>query len=55
MLHSKQYKRPEQLLNKRVLVIGGGNSACDIAVEAGVCVILSAMLNAQCSMLNART
>jgi uncharacterized NAD(P)/FAD-binding protein YdhS len=34
LLHSKQYKRPEQLRGKRVLVIGGGNSACDIAVEA---------------------
>jgi hypothetical protein len=33
-IHSKDYKRPEQLLNKRVLVIGGGNSACDIASEA---------------------
>jgi cation diffusion facilitator CzcD-associated flavoprotein CzcO len=34
LLHSKAYKRPEQLRGKRVLVIGGGNSACDIAVEA---------------------
>jgi hypothetical protein len=34
LLHSKQYKRPAQLAGKRVLVIGGGNSACDIAVEA---------------------
>ncbi|MGB1206338.1 MAG: flavin-containing monooxygenase [Chitinophagales bacterium] len=33
-LHSKDYKRPEQLKGKRVLVIGGGNSACDIASEA---------------------
>ena len=33
-IHSKQYKTPEQLRNKRVLVIGGGNSACDIASEA---------------------
>ncbi|MFQ3640608.1 MAG: NAD(P)-binding domain-containing protein [Chloracidobacterium sp.] len=33
-LHSKDYRRPEQLVGKRVLVIGGGNSACDIASEA---------------------
>jgi hypothetical protein len=32
--HSKDYKKPEQLRNKRVLVIGGGNSACDIVSEA---------------------
>jgi hypothetical protein len=34
IIHSKDYKRPEQLQGKRVLVIGGGNSACDIASEA---------------------
>lgn len=34
LIHSKQYKSPEVLKGKRVLVIGGGNSACDIAVEA---------------------
>jgi cation diffusion facilitator CzcD-associated flavoprotein CzcO len=33
-LHSKDYKDPSQLQGKRVLVVGGGNSACDIAVEA---------------------
>lgn len=33
-LHSKDYKRPEQLAGQRVLTIGGGNSACDIAAEA---------------------
>jgi hypothetical protein len=33
-LHSKDYQRPEQLAGKRVLVIGGGNSACDVASEA---------------------
>jgi hypothetical protein len=32
--HSKDYKSPEQLAGKRVLVIGGGNSACDVASEA---------------------
>jgi flavin-binding monooxygenase-like protein len=34
LIHSKDYKRPEQLAGKRVLVIGAGNSACDIASEA---------------------
>jgi len=34
VLHSKDYKRPEQLAGKRVLVVGGGNSGCDIAAEA---------------------
>jgi hypothetical protein len=33
-LHSKDYKGPEQLRDKRVLTIGGGNSACDVASEA---------------------
>ena len=37
VIHSAEYKSPEVphvLKNKRVLVIGGGNSGCDIAVEA---------------------
>jgi thioredoxin reductase len=34
IIHSKDYKMPEQLKGKRVLVIGGGNSGCDIASEA---------------------
>jgi cation diffusion facilitator CzcD-associated flavoprotein CzcO len=34
ILHSKDYKNPDQLRGKNVLVIGGGNSACDIASEA---------------------
>jgi len=34
IIHSKDYKHPEQLKGQRVLVIGGGNSACDIAAEA---------------------
>lgn len=34
IIHSKDYKHPDQLIGKRVLVIGGGNSACDIAAEA---------------------
>lgn len=32
-LHSHNYKRAEPFRDKRVLVIGGGNSACDVAVE----------------------
>lgn len=32
-LHSHQYKKAAPFKNKRVLVVGGGNSACDIAVE----------------------
>ena len=31
--HSKDYKSPEQLRDKRVLVVGAGNSAFDIASE----------------------
>ncbi len=34
MIHSKDYKRAETLRDRRVLVIGAGNSACDIAAEA---------------------
>jgi hypothetical protein len=34
VLHSKDYKRPEQLRGRRVLVVGGGNSGCDLASEA---------------------
>jgi cation diffusion facilitator CzcD-associated flavoprotein CzcO len=33
-IHSKDYKEPAQLTGRRVLVIGGGNSGCDIACEA---------------------
>jgi cation diffusion facilitator CzcD-associated flavoprotein CzcO len=32
-LHSCEYKRPEPFEGQRVLVVGGGNSACDIAVD----------------------
>ena len=35
IIHSKDYKRPEELQGKRVLVIGSGNSACDVAAESG--------------------
>lgn len=33
LLHSHHYKKAEPFRDKRVLVIGGGNSACDVAVE----------------------
>jgi len=33
-LHSKEYKTPDIFAGKRVLVVGGGNSACDIAHDA---------------------
>lgn len=33
-IHSFHYKDPEQFRGKRVLVIGGGNSGCDIACDA---------------------
>lgn len=33
-LHSAQYKTPEVLTGRRVLVVGAGNSGCDLAVEA---------------------
>ena len=32
-LHSSRYRRPDIFGDKRVLVVGGGNSACDIAVD----------------------
>ena len=32
-LHSHQYKKASPFAEKKVLVIGGGNSACDVAVE----------------------
>lgn len=34
LLHTSQYKSAEQLKGKRVLIIGAGNSGCDIAVDA---------------------
>ena len=36
VLHSAEYKTPEVLQGKRVLVVGGGNSGCDLAVEAAI-------------------
>jgi hypothetical protein len=34
VLHSADYRTPDVLSGKRVLVVGGGNSGCDIACEA---------------------
>ena len=34
LLHTSQYKSAEQFKGKRVLLIGAGNSGCDIAVDA---------------------
>jgi hypothetical protein len=33
-LHTSQYKHAEQFQGKRVLIVGAGNSGCDIAVDA---------------------
>ena len=35
-LHSSQYKTPDIFKGKRVLVVGGGNSGCDIAVDSAL-------------------
>lgn len=34
IIHSKDYKSPDQLKGKHVIVVGAGNSACDVASEA---------------------
>ncbi|WP_309102451.1 NAD(P)-binding domain-containing protein [Microbacterium sp.] len=34
LLHTSAYKSPTQLAGRRVLLIGAGNSGCDIAVDA---------------------
>lgn len=34
LLHTSAYKRATQLTDRRVLIIGAGNSGCDIAVDA---------------------
>ncbi|MFD0785116.1 flavin-containing monooxygenase [Micromonospora azadirachtae] len=34
VMHASSYKDPAQLRGKRVLVVGAGNTGCDIAVEA---------------------
>ncbi len=35
-LHSKQYRGPADLDGDRVLIVGAGNSACDVAVETAL-------------------
>lgn len=34
ILHTAQYKRPQVFAGKRVLVVGAGNSGCDVVVDA---------------------
>ncbi|QMU95839.1 SidA/IucD/PvdA family monooxygenase [Microbacterium esteraromaticum] len=34
IMHTSAYKRAQQLTGRRVLIIGAGNSGCDIAVDA---------------------
>ena len=34
LIHASAYRHPEQFAGKRVLVVGAGNSGCDIAVDA---------------------
>ncbi|MDP9605166.1 UNVERIFIED_ORG: hypothetical protein J2W38_004979 [Variovorax paradoxus] len=34
LLHTSDYKHPELFKDKRVLIVGAGNSGCDIAVDA---------------------
>ncbi len=36
VIHSAEYKTPDLFQGRRVLVVGGGNSGCDIAVEAAI-------------------
>ena len=36
LIHSHEYKTPDVFSGKNVLVIGAGNSGCDIAVEAAI-------------------
>jgi cation diffusion facilitator CzcD-associated flavoprotein CzcO len=36
VFHSAEYKTPDTIADKRVLVVGGGNSGCDLAVEAAI-------------------
>ncbi|WP_234026647.1 flavin-containing monooxygenase [Melaminivora suipulveris] len=34
LLHTSQYKRASQFQGRRVLIVGAGNSGCDVAVDA---------------------
>ena len=35
IIHSVEYRNSNELKDKRVLIVGGGNSACDIACDVG--------------------
>jgi hypothetical protein len=35
IMHTRDYRDPEVFRGKRVLIVGGGNSGCDIACDAG--------------------
>ena len=34
IIHSSEYKKPQQFAGERVLIVGAGNSGCDMAVDA---------------------
>ncbi len=34
LIHSSDYRSPDRLRDKRVLIVGAGNSGCDIAIDA---------------------
>lgn len=34
LIHAAEYRRPQQFAGKQVLIVGAGNSGCDIAVDA---------------------
>jgi len=36
LIHAATYKHPDQLAGKRVVVVGAGNTGCDIAVDAAL-------------------
>ncbi len=44
LLHSSQYKNQEQVRNKRVIIIGLGESASDISAEVSWTAILTTLL-----------
>ena len=35
VMHSREYKSPDQVRDKHVVVVGNGNTGCDLAVESG--------------------
>ena len=44
ILHSSQYLSPKQVAGKRVVVVGGGKSALDIAIDASAVAASSTLL-----------